>query len=175
MRRRIRTPLNGQRTLFVAAYLKTLSVTQAALDAGYSPAVAPAQGQRLMRTRAVAEAIRLGIEDRNARVLITADRVVREIARVALADPRRLFDADGNIRDPTSLTADEAACISSYEVVQRADGSVSRKVRLHSKVAALELLAKHVGVVRDDPAQVNVGIAIQVVSGVPRVPTDAPG
>ena len=39
--------------------------------------------------------------------------------RIAFADIRRLFDADGNLRPLHELSAEEAACIAAVEVISK--------------------------------------------------------
>jgi hypothetical protein len=64
---------------------------------------------------------------------VSAQRVVEEIARIALADPRRLFDAAGRLKPVTEGTSDDAACIASVEVVARnvrGDGQANTSARV---------------------------------------------
>lgn len=93
---------------------------------------------------------------------VTAERVLAEIAHVALSDVGSLFTADGRLRDINDLTAAERACIASIEVVDEHDGKDAegqatfvkvRKIRLWNKNDSLEKLARHLGLYREDNLQ----------------------
>ncbi len=90
---------------------------------------------------------------------MTADQVVQELAHIAFGDIRGLFDDEGRLRDVKRLEDHGAAQISSIEVLRARtsrDGGTTEqtvKVRTWDKVRALELLAKHLGLLTE---QVNV-------------------
>jgi phage terminase small subunit len=73
-----------------------LNATQAAIRAGYSAYVAQEQGARLLANVSVGEATHVARDDRNKRVLLTQDRILEELARIALFDPRSLYHDDGS-------------------------------------------------------------------------------
>jgi phage terminase small subunit len=140
---------------FVAEYLKDLNATQAAIRAGYSAATASSQGERLLRNVEIADAVTQKETKHLAKLEITADRVLEEIARVAFFDPRRLFDADGNVRPIDQLTEADAAAIAQLDIVlaniDAGDGKRDRmhRIKLADKLRALELLAKRFGLVKE--------------------------
>jgi phage terminase small subunit len=142
---------------FAEEYLVDLNATQAAIRAGYSEKTARAQGSRLLTNVDVLSAIEDGKAKRAAKVEITAERVLREIARVALLDPRKLFDESGNLKSPTELDDDTAAVLSSLEVFEEFAGrgelresiGTTRKIKLWDKVSALTLLSKHLGLISE--------------------------
>lgn len=76
---------------------------------------------------------------------ITTERVLREIARLAFADLREVMDwgpGGVSLRPSDKLSADAAAAIAEIsETTNQTGGTL--KVKLHSKVEALEKLAKH--------------------------------
>ena len=98
--------------------------------------------QRTLRRR-VAETKALRMED------ITAERTMREIARVGFSDYRQLFDKDGKLRPITELSPDIRAAVASAKLTKKnltaGDGVQEDvvEVKLWDKVRALELLAKH--------------------------------
>ena len=78
---------------------------------------------------------------------MTADRVVREIAKLALSNLADVmtWDENGATLIPSAqLSPDAAAAIAEISDTRTERGG-TLKVKLHNKVAALEQLAKHVG------------------------------
>lgn len=141
--------MTPKQALFVAEYRKDLNATQAAIRAGYSEKTAAQQADRLLRNVQIAEAVAEKTQQQLANADITAERVLREIGRLAFSDVRSLFDADGNLKAIHTLTADESACIASLEVIiknaQAGDGHMDtvHKVKVWDKSKNLEMLAKH--------------------------------
>ena len=136
--------LTPKQQRFVEEYLVDLCATQAAIRAGYSAKTAYSAGQRLLKHVEVQAAIRKAAEERSKRTEITADRVLEEYARIGLGDIRHVvgWEADKVTLKPSEeLTDDVAAAIG--EVQQTSNGDL--KVKLHSKVAALDAMAKHLG------------------------------
>lgn len=86
---------------------------------------------------------------------ITPERTVLEIARIAFADDRKFWDEAGNLKPIHELTDDDAAALAGYEVVKKnaeaGDGKVDivHKIRKWDKPKALELLAKHFGLLTE--------------------------
>lgn len=149
--------LNPRQERFVAEYLVDLNATQACIRAGYSARTSEQQGPRLLGHVGVRAAIDGALAKRSKRTEISADRVLQEIARVAMLDPRKLYNADGSLKLPHELDDEAAAALASLEVVeeyrgrgrQRRVAGFTRKVRFWNKVEALALLAKHLGLTPD--------------------------
>jgi phage terminase small subunit len=142
-----REGLTPKQARFVEEYLIDMNATAAAKRAGYAPKRADVIGYENLSKPVIQAALNAAQRERSARTGITADRVLREIARVALADPRNVMRwGPGGIelKDSASLTDDEAACVMEISET-RSENSGSMKVKLHPKIAALEQLAKHVG------------------------------
>lgn len=80
---------------------------------------------------------------------LTAERVLAELSLHSFANVQDLFDEQGNLRPIHTLTREQAACISSLEVIkknaQAGDGQtdIVHKVKVWDKIKALEMLAKH--------------------------------
>ena len=148
----------GQKTLtakqarFVEEYLVDLNASAAARRAGYSQKTAEWIGPQLLTKSHVQEYLQSAQRERSARTGITADRVIAEIAKVAFADPRKVMSwgpGGVELKDSESLTDADAAIISEVSESSSQSGT-SVKVKLHSKLDALEKLAKHVGVYGGD-------------------------
>lgn len=140
-------PLTPKQERFVAEYLVDLNATQAAVRAGYGKKSAHATGYDNLKLPEVAAAIRDAQSQRSERTKVTADRVVRELARLAFLDPRRVmtWGPDGVAHRPSSdLDADDAACVvEASQTVTEGGGTI--RVKLADKVSALQLLGKHLG------------------------------
>lgn len=135
--------LTPKQACFVEEYLADLNATQAAIRAGYSAKMAGRIGFQLLEKTGIQAAIQAAQRERSARTGITADRVVQEIARVAFSSLRDVMTwgpAGAQVRPADEITPEAAAAIA--EITETNTGV---KVKLHNKVAALEQLAKHVG------------------------------
>lgn len=156
--------LSEKQQRFVDEYLIDLNATQAAIRAGYSVKTANEQGSQNLAKLSIQQAISLKMAERSKRVGINQDRVVIELARLALVQMTNIVDSHGKIKD--DATDDDLACIESmkYKASESDTGSsVEREVKIASKVKALELLGKHLGM-WNDKLDVNVTLPV-VISG----------
>lgn len=151
--------LTDRQARFVDEYIVDLNAKQAAIRSGYSKKTAEVQGSRLLSNAKVADAIAKRQKERGERTQLTADRVIKELGRIALGDIRSLFDERGNLRRPSELSADEAAMLSSVEVVTRSigDGQIEyvHKLKAWDKVSALDKLMRHLGEYAADKHEVT--------------------
>ncbi|MEY8171315.1 terminase small subunit [Burkholderia multivorans] len=146
---------------FVDEYLCDLNASAAARRAGYSEKTANEQGARLLAKVSVQEAVRAAMTDRRERTHVTQDRVLRELARIAFFDIRRLYNADGTLKRPDQLDDEAAAVLAGVDVVEQmtynADGSgeltptptLTKKAKVFDKTAALTLAMRHLGMLND--------------------------
>ena len=156
--------LSDGQARFVTEYLKDLNATQAYKRAGYkckSDDVAGALASRLLGNEKVARAL----EARKARLLqaadLTTERTLREIARIAYFDPRKMMGEDGQPVALHQLDDDTAAAINGLEVLEEYEGSGEdrklvghvKKYKIADKNAALEKAAKILGLFEKDNAQ----------------------
>ncbi|MET1026723.1 MAG: terminase small subunit, partial [Dongiaceae bacterium] len=118
-------PLSGRHRRFIEEYLLDPSPARAARRAGYSENFARVNAYSLMKRPDVAAAIREGQAAAQARAAITVDRIIAELAKLAFADPRDLFTADGRMKPIHELDAANAASIASLEVLVLGGGSRS--------------------------------------------------
>ena len=143
--------LTMKQKAFVAEILVDLNATQAALRAGYSAKNAMHIGYQLLQKTLVQEAIQKAQVNREKRTEITQDRVLAELAKLGFSDMRQ-FTAWGpggvGLKSSDELTDEEAACVAEVsETVTQAGGTV--RFKLHDKKGALELLARHLGMLND--------------------------
>lgn len=151
--------LSEKERRFVDAYLGSSggNATRAAIAAGYSRHTARQLGARLLSKVHVQAAIAQRQAKLSAEADVTAERVIQELARIGFADIRLLFDAQGQLRDPQSLSDAMAAAVVSVEVTKHRTtkkGETSTeeyvtKVRMADKIGALSLLCRKLGLLRD--------------------------
>lgn len=140
--------MTKKQKLFVEEYLLDLNATQAAIRAGYSPETAGAIGAENLKKPQIQKAVARAMAERSRRTGVNAERVVRELAKVAFANAGDLIDA----RDATlkaDAASDDLAAIQSIKVKDMGDMGIEREVRLADKLKALELLGRHLGMFSD--------------------------
>ena len=144
-------PLNRRQQTFVNEYLIDLNATQAAIRAGYSKHTAKEQASRLLTIVDLQEAITKASDKREARTEITADRVLKELSRIAFFDQRKLYREDGTLKAMHEFDDESAAVVSGIEVVETAGGAAlyTKKAKVSDKVAALGLAMRHLGMLND--------------------------
>jgi phage terminase small subunit len=153
--------LTSRQQRFVEEYLVDLNATQAARRAGYSARSAYARGSELLQSLHIREAVQKARAEQQVRTRINADRILLEIARLALYDPRKFFDAEGSPLRITDLDADTAAALNGIEVVEQYTGRGAerqfvgfvKKYKLVDKGPNLDRLMKHLGLYSADNRQ----------------------
>lgn len=139
--------LTPRQRAFVQEYLVDLNATQAAIRAGYSETTAGQLGWQLLQKPSIRDAIDAALAERVVRTKITSDNVLRELYRIASADPRRVMKWGPTgvlLRDSEELDDDDAAIVAEVSQTISKDGG-SLKVKMHDKLGALRLLAQHLG------------------------------
>lgn len=156
--------LTVKQRMFVEEYLIDLNATQAAIRAGYSAKTADQQGSRMLANVKVQQAIAERMAERSRRTGVNQDRVVLELAKIAFVRMTDVVDSNGRIKQGAST--DDLSCIESIKYKESDNefgGSVEREVKIASKLKALELLGKHLGM-WNDKLDVNVAAPI-IISG----------
>ncbi|HMM31625.1 MAG TPA: terminase small subunit [Clostridia bacterium] len=160
--------LTAKIAAFVDEYPVDLNQTQAAIRAGYAPKYAAQIASELMQKPAVRDAIAMALAERSARTGVNADRVVRELARVAFSQPGKVIRfSDATVME--DATEDDLAAIASVKVktIPTEDGEgIEREVRMADKVKALELLGKHL-VMFTDKLSISGELPVKIVDDVP--------
>ena len=140
--------LTAKQKAFVAEYLVDLNATAAAIRAGYSEKRAAEIGYQLLQKTTVQAAIQEALQAREKRTLITQDRVLAELGKIGFSDLKDFveFGPDG-----VSLKQDadvDGAVVAEVSETATQLGS-SKKIKLHDKMKALELIARHLGMLND--------------------------
>ncbi len=149
--------MNQKQKAFATEYVIDYNATQAAIRAGYSEKAAYNQGNRLMKNDEVQAMIGELEEAASERTAITKDMVVKELAKIAFVDPRKLFDEEGRPKDIRFLDPDTAAALSSVDIYEEFDyngdekelSGYTKKYKWADKLRALEMLGKHLGMFTD--------------------------
>lgn len=137
--------------VFCEEYLVDLNATQAAIRAGYSPKSAGSIGSELLKKPEIRACVEKAMAERSKRTGINADRVLRELGRIAFVNAADVINmGDATLKEDAS--EDDTAAIASVKVkiIPGEDGDgVEREIRLADKLKALELCGKHLGMFRE--------------------------
>ncbi len=155
--------LTEKQKRFCQEYLIDLNATQAAIRSGYSKKTARKIGQENLTKPVIQKKIKEAIEERKERTEITQDKVIYELALIAFSDLADYIDIDENTgviiaKTFKKMEKGKSRALESIKedraIKEDADGkqvTVYDKVtfKLHSKIKALELLGKHLGMFVD--------------------------
>ena len=150
-------PLTPKQAIFVKEYLIDKNASRAALAAGYSAKTAPSIGAENLMKPQIKEAIDSALKAQAKRLDISADRVLLEITRLALADISRAYDDKGELLPIQQIPEDLRRAIASTETEEIYEGfgkervnvGQLRKIKWHDKPRSLEMLAKHFKLLTD--------------------------
>lgn len=153
--------LTAKQAQFVKEYLIDLNATQAAIRAGYSKKTARQIGEENLTKPDIAAAVKKAVESRANRTEITADRVLKELGRLAFFDMRKLYADDGTLKPPREWDDDTAAALAGLDVVETQNAEVDgegnitytpqfvKKAKVWDKGGALTLAMKHLGMLTE--------------------------
>jgi len=86
------------------------------------------------------------------KLAINTERVLRELARIAFSDIRKIFDSDSNLMKVADVDDDTAASISSIEVITKPSKDSKNdavetvvKIKCYDKIRALDGIGKYLG------------------------------
>jgi phage terminase small subunit len=77
---------------------------------------------------------------------VATNRVLEELARIAFSDIGDVFDARGALIPFADLPPGIRSAIAEYRVRRGRNGTYTVRVRVHSKLAALAALGRHLGI-----------------------------
>jgi phage terminase small subunit len=154
--------LTPRQQRFVNEYLLDRNGSAAYRRAGYKAKgnAAETGASRLLRNAQVADAVAAAEQRHLAGLEINARAVLRELARCAfsrLTDVAK-WDKDGvEFLDSATLSEDAKAAVESVSSTPTPHGNALR-IKMHSKLAALDKLCRHLGLYRDlGPLEVILG------------------
>lgn len=114
-------------------------------------------GSKLLRNAKVQEYISERMKEREKRTEITQDMVIKELAKIAFLDIRKLYTENGQLKNIADMDSETAGAISSLETLEEYEGyrddrekiGDTQKVKLLDKTKALELLGRHLGMFKE--------------------------
>jgi len=146
-------PRDDQR--FVTEYIRTLdpSASYLYIHPTHTKKTSYTASHKLLKKDEILAAVDEKVKERNARVEVTQDQVLREVLNAAMMDPIDLFDEKGNLKDLSMMPSYVRRCISGIEVEALYEGrgkdrvlvGYAKRLKLVSKDKMLELLGRHVG------------------------------
>lgn len=140
---------NPKHEAFAQFLAKGNKATQAYALAGYTKS--PAAASRLLKDVNIVRRMKELQHAVSEISTIDSVRVVQELARVGLSDLGHFMNRDGSMKPVSEWTTDMTAAISSLEFEtlpakgRRKERTVVKKLRLWPKGEALNLIAKHLG------------------------------
>lgn len=148
-------PLSAKQQAFILEYTTDLNATQAAIRAGYSVKTARQIGEQNLSKIDIQNAIQCRMKEREKRVGLQADEVLRDLKRIVFFDPRKLFDDMGNLKPIGDLDDDTALVLTGYRIKIEADGRKSVEIKWADKLKAIESAMRHLGLYND---RLNIGV-----------------
>ena len=150
---------NAQK-IFCDEYLIDLNATRAykvAYKKCKSDLTARTNGSKLLTNTNIQNYINGKMKEREQRTEVTQDMVIKELAKIAFLDIRKLYTENGQLKNIADIDNETAGAISSLETLEEYDGYGEdrekigdiQKVKLLDKTKALELLGRHLGIFND--------------------------
>ncbi len=130
-------PLTPKQAAFVREYLIDLNATQAAIRAGYNPKTAHSMGHENLSKPEIATELQKHMEARGERTKVTADRVLLEIERLAMYDPKDLTNVSCP-KDIAELPEDVRRAVIGWSWDKNGNFTVKM-----AKEKALEMMGRH--------------------------------
>lgn len=103
---------------------------------------------------------------------LTAERVLKEIERVAFSDTRKLHNEDGSLKRIQDWDNDTAAAVSGVKITELFAGrgedreqiGTTKEVKLWDKMSGLTMAAKHLGLFEKDNLQRAPNLVMQIAN-----------
>lgn len=145
-------PLTPKEQVFVSQYLIDFNGKRAAMMAGYKPAAAESSAVRLLAKPHIQEAIVAAQSVALVQTQIRAEAVLQGLAAIGFADITDYLDERGRLKPTTEWPKNAGKLIASVKTKQYVEGTgddakpvETVEIKLWDKVAALDKLAKHFG------------------------------
>jgi len=143
--------LSAKEALFVRYYLATENSTESMRRMGRKESSAPVLGSRMLKRVKVQQALKFYYDARNKRLEITADNVLREVAKSALVNIADCFKWDEekkslvmSHKDFAGLPREVTAAMIEVTLEEKIV-----KIKFDKKKGYQELLLRHLGVLND--------------------------
>ena len=154
---------------FVDEYLIDLNATQAAIRAGYSKRTARITAAENLTKPNIQKEIGKRMKDREKRIEISQDKVLREFAHIAFDDIRNYLEfwTDENGKLQVELKPSKEIDTRNISEIQLDNGKL--KFKLYPKDNALTQLGRHLGLFNDKfsvDGAININMNVKVVGDV---------
>lgn len=150
---------------FCLEYIIDFNATQAAIRAGYSKKTSYATGHENLKKPEIVARLGQLRDERQARARKNGDDVIRELENIGFGRLGKVVKWNPTgmafLQDSDEIDDDTMASIESVEVTEIVsktdDGNdmLKTKVKLHAKVPALNLLAKHHNLLNETKMDIN--------------------
>jgi phage terminase small subunit len=154
--------LTPKQEQFCLEYIIDFNATQAAIRAGYSKKTAYSIGQQNLKKLEIMQYLAVLKDERQERARKSADEVLEEIENVGFSRVNNTVEWNESgiafIKNSDEIEDKDAAAIESIQVTEKYAGKgedmhpiLQTKVKLHPKIPALTLLAKHHNLIKEQP------------------------
>lgn len=152
---------------FVEEYLKDFNGTQAVLRSGFSvknEKVAGVKASKLLAKGSISALVAQKMQEMTNDAGVETIRVIKEVARIAFCDPRKIFTDAGTVKDIQDIDDDTAAAIGGIEIVDYfepdAEGKKKlvgyiKKFKFWDKNPALDKLMRYLALYKDSGTPTN--------------------
>jgi terminase small subunit-like protein len=163
--------LNVRHKKFIEEYLKHGNGSKAVIACGMSANGASVTANRFLKDPRIAAEIARRRSVSEKRAELNAEMVMSELRNLVASNPKDFYDEHGNLKPINELPDDVAKTISSLEMAEK--GSGVKKLKTHSKLGAIELASKLLGMLKDqESARASVTI---VLAEAPQIERPAEG
>lgn len=137
------TKLTEKQKKFADEYMISLNAAQAAIKAGYSKKNACKTGSENLTKPDIQLYMRERQKELQKQTQITQQDVIRELAKIGFSNITDFVEIKGGcvtVKDTSQIPQDKVGAIASIE-----KGSFGIKLKLYSKLDALEKIGRHLG------------------------------
>lgn len=161
--------LTDQVKLFCHEYMKDFNGAQAAIRSNYSVKTAKEQASRLLTNVNVQKYLATLKEKAADKNEDLTERIKNELIKIGFSDIKEYLDSGNAIKDISQLPGELTTCVESIKKTETKFGDdktggtkTSIQFKLHSKLDALEKLARYVGLYEADNRQRGAVITVNV-------------
>jgi len=150
-------PLTYKEAVFIAEFLKGKNEISAARKAKLIfPGMKKEEMEKIINETLnnpnVSKALQCSFQDQIHRTLVSSDRIITQIAKIAFSDPVEMFDENGAIKDMRDIPPAIRCCISEFTNTNIYEGRGEdrvvvghlSKVKLHDSLKALQVILKDI-------------------------------
>lgn len=144
---------------FCQEYMIDFNGTQAAIRAGYSPDTATVQASQILTLLNVQTRLSELKKEAAEQFGVSKQQLINELKKIAFFDIRKIYSDDNSLLDVKDFDDDSAGAVAGIDVDElfemqgreRINIGQTKKVKLHSKIAAIERVSKMLGY--DEPVK----------------------